>query len=303
MGRVLPFGPMSRTEARPAFRDASDSPGPIALLRQAIRDVVSRKRLIRYLAAAEMRKRGSDTILGNLWWILDPLLQMVVFVVFVTIIAQRPAPDYPLFILAAILPWKWFSAAITDATTSVVRQERLIRQIAFPKLVLPVATATAGVVGFAWGLVPLLGIMLLFADRISVHLLWIPLIAAVQYVWTLAVAILMSAANVFARDIGNVVSHVLRLWWLLSPGLYSLEALERLNVVQDNPAIATIAGLNPFAVLFEAYRSVIYGTPDGGPPGAPDLVALGLFLAASVVVLALCAILFKRVEPEFAKVL
>ena len=71
-----------------------------------------------------------------------------------------------------------------------------------------------------------------------------------------------------------------------------------------NPPLETAALLpGASAVLFEAYRSVIYGTPDGGPPGAPDLVALGLFLAASVVVLALCAILFKRVEPEFAKVL
>jgi ABC-type polysaccharide/polyol phosphate export permease len=64
-----------------------------------------------------------------------------------------------------------------------------------------------------------------------------------------------------------------------------------------------VAGLNPFAVLFEAYRAVIYGTPDGGPPVPPDLVSLFELLIASIVLIGLAAIFFKRVEPDFAKVL
>jgi ABC-type polysaccharide/polyol phosphate export permease len=228
---------------------------------------------------------------------------MIVYVIFVSIIARRPAVDYPLFIFAAILPWKWFSAVITDATTAVVRQDRLIRQIAFPKLVLPVATTTAGVVSFAWGLVPLALLLMLHPHRLSLMLLFIPLIAAVQFVFTLAAAILVSAANVFFRDLGNAASHALRLWWFLSPGLYSLAWLHELNVVQENPVIGFLAGLNPFAVLFENYRAVVYGSPDGGLPHAPDFVGLFLLLVASLILLALSVIFFKRVEPEFAKVL
>jgi ABC-type polysaccharide/polyol phosphate export permease len=280
--------------------------GPSALdhLRQGIADILSRRRLIRYLVLADMKKRGSDTVLGNLWWILDPLLQMIVYVIFVTVIAQRPAPDYPLFIFAAILPWKWYSAVINEASGSVVRHDRLIRQIAFPKLVLPVSTTTAGVVGFTWGLVPLLLLLLLHPHRMSAMIIWIPVIAAVQYVFALASAILISAANVFFRDLGNAVGHSLRLWWFLSPGLYSLQDLARVGFVRENPIIATLAGLNPFAVLFEAYRSVIYGGSDGvSPPHPPDLVALFILLVGSIAFLGLCIIFFKRVEPEFAKVL
>src|SRR5436190_19473129 len=102
------------------LRAVPGTPAPLALLGQAIQETASRRRLIRYLTAADMKKRGSDTILGNLWWILDPLLQLVVYVIFVSIIAARPAPDYPLFIFAAIVPWKWFSAVITDASSSVL---------------------------------------------------------------------------------------------------------------------------------------------------------------------------------------
>ena len=294
---------MLSTRARPAFRDTAGTPGPLHLLRQAVSEVTSRRRLIRYLVAADMKKRGSDTLLGNLWWILDPLLQMAVYVVFVSIIARRPAPDYPLFIFAAILPWKWYSAVVTDATGAVVRHASLIRQIAFPKLVLPISVATAGIVGFGWGLIPLVVIMLLHPGRFTAMILWIPVIAFVQYVFSIASAIFVSAANVFFRDLGNVVGHVLRLWWFLSPSLYSLAALDELHVVQQNPWLRTLAGANPFAVLFEAYRAVIYGTPDGGPPTAPNLTSLAVLLAGSAILVALVTIFFKRVEPNFSKVL
>jgi ABC-type polysaccharide/polyol phosphate export permease len=300
---VLPSGAMSQGEAAASIRHSSGSIPLLTLLRQGLGELLSRRRLVRYLVQAEMKKRGSDTVLGNLWWILDPLLQMVVYVVFITIIARNPAPDYPLFIFAAILPWKWYSAVMTDATLSVVRHDKLIRQIAFPKLVLPAATTVAGIVGFAWGMIPLLALMLLHPTRLSLMVLWLPVIAGVQFVFTLASAILVAAGNVFFRDLGNAVAHVLRLWWFLSPGLYSLSALQSHHFVQDNPIIGFLASCNPFAVLFEAYRAVIYGTPDGGLPHLPDFASLGWLLFGSFIFLGVCVILFKRVEPDFAKVL
>jgi ABC-type polysaccharide/polyol phosphate export permease len=294
---------MSAGEAAVSIRHSSGGESPVQLLRQGIADLLSRRRLVRYLVQAEMKKRGSDTVLGNLWWVLDPILQMIVYVIFISIIGRQGAPDYPLFIFAAILPWKWFSAVISDATTSVVRHDRLIKQIAFPKLVLPMSTTVAGVVGFVWGLVPLAILLALHQHRVSVMLLWLPVIAAVQFVFTLAVAILVSAANVFFRDLGNAIGHALRLWWFLSPGLYALQWLDDVKVIRDNPNLAFLAGLNPFAVLFEAYRAVIYGTPTGGLPHHPNLISIGFLLLGSLVLLAICTIFFKRVEPDFAKVL
>jgi ABC-type polysaccharide/polyol phosphate export permease len=289
-------------EAPAAFRHAAIRPGPVHSLREAIADIASRQRLVRYLVAADIRKKGADTLLGNLWWIIDPLLQMGVYVVFVSLILNVKTPDYPLFILAAILPWKWFTSSMTDATTSVVSQERLIKQIQFPKLVLPVAATLAGVVGFLFGLIPLSGIMLLFNDRISPFLLVVPVIAAVQFVFTLAMGVLVSAINVFFRDLGNVLRHVLRLWFYLSPALYGMAQLDASTTFQANPALRFAAHANPFAVLFESYRSVIYGAIDG-PPHAPNWIALALLLGASVILLALSTIAFKRLEPLYATVL
>jgi ABC-type polysaccharide/polyol phosphate export permease len=297
---------MSQGPAAVPLRHASDGDSPLALLRQGISDIFSRRRLIRYLVQADMKKRGSNTFLGNVWWVLDPLLQMTVYVILVAIIGRGlNRPDYPLFIFAAILPWKWYQSVVNDATNAVVNKDKLIRQIAFPKLVLPVSAATAGVVGFAWGMVPLGLLMLFFHERVQpLMLVWIPIIAVVQFAFTMASAILVSAANVFFRDLGNAIGHALRLWWFLSPGLYSLQNVRDIGVVQDNPIIGTLAGFNPFAVLFEAYRGVIYGGPDGvSPPHPPDVVSLLFLLGGSLAFLAVAVVLFKRVEPEFAKVL
>jgi lipopolysaccharide transport system permease protein len=301
---MVPFRPMSATSEIPAgFRNAAGNRGPLALVAEGIADIRSRRRLVRYLVQADVHKRGADTLLGNIWWVLDPLLQMVVYVVFVTIVVPRSTPDYPLFIFAAILPWKWFSASITDATASIVSQDQLIKQIQFPKLVLPVAAGTAGIVSFAFGTIALAMLMFFYQDRITLYLLFIPVIAVVQFVFTLAVSLLVAAGNVFFRDLGNVVGHVLRLWWFLSPGLYSLSNFDNIALFKEHHILRDLVNANPFAILFEAYRVVIYGTPEAPPNGPPNLPSLAALLVASLVLLAFTTIIFKRLEPNFAKVI
>ena len=288
---------MSATADAPAHsRRGAARPGPIGLLREAIVEVTQRRRLIRYLVQADVRKKGADTLLGNLWWVLDPLLQMAVYVVLVAVVFDRGGPDYPLFIFAAILPWKWFQSSVQDATTSVTGADRLIRQIQFPKLVLPVASACAGVVNFAFGLIPLAALILLvYRDRLSATLLLIPAIAVVQFFFNLAVAVALAALNVFYRDIGNLSRHALRLWFYLSPGLYAIEDLR--TATADIPVVGQLLLANPFAILFTAYRDVIYSEQ------LPEWTGLAALLVGSLVLLALTKLLFKRVEPAFAKVL
>ena len=98
---------------------------------------------------------------------------------------------------------------------------------------------------------------------------------------------------------------MLRLWWFLSPGLYSLASLDDIKFFKDHHILSTLANANPFAILFEAYRSVIYGTPmpGGKPSGPPNMELLAILLVASLVFLALSTMVFKRLEPNFAKVI
>jgi ABC-type polysaccharide/polyol phosphate export permease len=284
------------SEVPVSFRSSATQPGPFALIRDGLGEMVSRQRLINYLVRADIKKKGSDTFLGNLWWVIDPLLQMLVYVILVSVIFSRSTPDYPLFIFAAILPWKWFASIVNDGVTSVTNTERLIKQINFPKLVLPVSAVMAGVVNFVFGWIPLAGLLILFyADRASPWILALPVIAFVQLLFSLPVAILLGAVNVFYRDVGNLTRHLLRIWFYLSPGLYGFELINK--VTEKSHLAGRIMEMNPFATLFTAYRNVIY---DGVPPDWSSLVALSVF---SLALLAFAVLAFKRVEPSFAKVL
>jgi ABC-type polysaccharide/polyol phosphate export permease len=292
--------------ATPTFSSSAARPGPVGLIAEAATELWSRRQLVRYLVQADLKKKGADSLLGNLWWVIDPLLQMLVYVVLVTIIFQRNIEAYPLFIFAAILPWKWFTSAVGDAIVSVSAQDRLIKQVHFPKLVLPTAALSAGVANFVFGLIPLLAIMLLlYPHKLSPYLLFIAPIAVVQFVFTAAVGYVVAAVNVFYRDIGNVSRHVLRLWFYLSPALYGPVTIAQLG--ESHPTMFQFMQLNPFFTLFTAYRQVIYGTEtaNGGslPPGSPDWAGLGVLLVLSIGLVLLATVFFKRIEPTFAKVL
>jgi ABC-type polysaccharide/polyol phosphate export permease len=279
-----------------AFRSSAARPGAVTLVLQGWAEIWSRRRLIGYLARSDLKKKGSDTVLGNLWWIIDPLLQMMVYVVLVDFIFHKSVPDYPLFIFCAILPWKWFTSSTYDAVTSVVGQERLIKQIHFPKIILPVSSTVAAVANFIFGLIPLFSLLLIFySSRATWHVIFIPFIAVVQFFFTLAFCMAVSAINVFFRDIGNVVRHFMRLWFYLSPGLYALTELQ--TEMKNNQVVWFAVNINPWTWIFESYRQVIYYGL------YPYWFKLFGILIGSLVFLALSTYLFKRVEPAFAKVL
>ncbi len=113
--------------------------------------------------------------------------------------------------------------------------------------------------------------------------------------FTIGVAVLSSALTVFYRDVGNVATHVLRLWFYLSPALYSADQVTKF--AGDQTWVATVFGLNPFSVLFQAYQAVIYHGSQ------PAWGALGLLLVGSLGLLVACMYVFQRVERAFAKVL
>ena len=283
-------------DAPAAFRTTAARPGPIGLLREAISDIRSRWRLIRYLAQADLKRTGADTVFGNLWWVLDPVLQMAVYSLLVTVVFQRSLEAYPLFIFAALLPWKWLSTVVSDAISSVTGQERLIKQIAFPKIILPSAGMVAGTAHFVFGLIPLAVMLLvIYPSHLSAYVLLIPAVAVVQFVFTFAFGLIVAALNVFFRDVGNLARHVLRLWFYLSPALYGADTVAKLST--HHPTIAKVMHLNPMFAILESYRDVVYYGR------MPDFALLGAVLGGSLILLVFGAIFFKRLEPAFAKVL
>jgi ABC-type polysaccharide/polyol phosphate export permease len=303
-----------------AFRSSATRPGALTLVLTAARDVWSRRRLIGYMVRAEVKKKGANTVLGNLWWVIDPLLAAGVYVIVMSLIFSRNIPDFALFLLAALVPFKWFTATIGDTTSSVRSQVSLIKQIQFPKIVLPIVAAGAEVVNFGFALVVLIAIMVLgpivglLDNHLSVMLLWVPLIAAVQFVFAVGIAVILSAVTVFYKDVGIFVGHLMRLLFWLSPVLWTFDLLNDGRGAALRDALGDVGinllQYNPIAILLSSYRHVIYGKVEvqngvdvWTGPVPPDLLLLAgvLLLGAGLCVAA--ALVFKRLEPSFAKVL
>ena len=269
--------------------------GPISSLVDTIGELWLRRNLVRQLVRRELGRSSANTLLGNLWWILDPLLQLAIYVLLVGVLFERALPDYALFVFAALLPWKWFSSSMMASLGSVVGRERIIRQVPFPKIVLPVSSIMVHTVHLGFGLVILLVAMaILYPYRISGTLLWVPLIAIVQLVLTLAVGIMLSAINVFYRDLTNLMRHALRLGFYLSPVLYGASLVEE---KVHSEFLVVLYRLNPFVTLLESYRAAIYYGQ------SPEVLQLYAVLIASIFMLLAALVLFRRAEPTFAKVL
>jgi lipopolysaccharide transport system permease protein len=252
------------------------------------------RQLVVDLARAELKRENARLVLGAMWWIADPLLQMVVYTILVSVIFARTLPDYPLFVLAALIPWKGLSASITTGCSAITGNERIVRQLAFPRIVLPVARLAAQLWRLVIALVVMVALMLLlWPDRVSLALVWLPVLAVAEVILLLPFVIALSAATVFVRDLANLMRHVMRLALYLSPVLYGMDQL-----VQRVPrSIGVAYELNPVAVLLEAYRDVAYHAT------APAATSLLLPVGVGLLLLPPALAWFGHVERHFGKLL
>lgn len=269
--------------------------GALGSIAESLVALVQRRRLIWYLADSSLRSKGENSLFGNAWLIIDPTLQLAIYYLLVGVILRRPEPAFPLFLFAAILPWRWFTQAITSSTESVRRMGKVMQQIVFPQIVLPFASIGASLGSFVFGFIPLLALYAVYQDRISAWILALPLVMIVQLLWTLPLAIILSAANVFYGDISNLVKHFLRLAFYLSPALFSYDKL--LEAAESYPLVVQILHMNPMAWVLIAYRDLLYYGR------SPDWFGLLVVGALSIPFTLLSIYIFNRLSPGFAKVL
>ncbi len=259
-------------------------------LRQALKALQGCYELILYLTISQLKQAHQNLVLGYIWWFLNPLLWMIVYWLLVAGIFKRGEPNYPLFLLCAILPWRAFVTSIGQSMTCLSGQERLIKQIPFPKAVLPLSVVLANTVNLAFGLIFLVFIAVMaFGVQLTPYVLLLPLIAIVQVTFTLGLALLLSILATYFADLQNFMQFFTRIWLYLSPALY---AVERVPV-----RFRTLYMLNPFAPIFTSYRDVfMYGR-------APDWFWLGVAAMIALMTLFIGFWFFAREESRIVKVI
>jgi lipopolysaccharide transport system permease protein len=249
--------------------------------------------LIVSLVARDLKARYRGSVLGFFWSFVNPLLLLLVYSFVFTVVLPGVHPPelepFGLFMFCGILPWAWFSSSLLEAANVLISGSNLIRKVLFPAEVLPIVTVFAGLAHFCLGL-PILAASLAYY-RVSVtptDLLWFPVIVLIQLVLTLGLALLLSALTVHFRDIRDLLTNLLTLWFFATPIIYPLSQVpERLRWYLN---------LNPFTHLAVSYQAVLF--TEGRFTEWPRLLAVG---AASLLVLALGYFVFDRLRDTLAE--
>jgi lipopolysaccharide transport system permease protein len=245
------------------------------------------RELLWVLTERDIKVRYKQTVLGAAWAVIQPVMLMIVFSIFFGRLAGVPSDGlpYPVFAYCALLPWTFFSNALTSSAASVVGLANLISKVYFPRLIVPLASIGSWLVDFLIASLILLGLMLYYEIGWTMNLLAVPLLLFGVIVAALGAGTLLSALTVAYRDFRYVIPFMMQFWMFATPVVYPASLV---------PARwQWLIELNPMTGLIEGFRSAFLGRPF-------DVVAIGLSLGVSIVMLLVAVAYFERVERRFA---
>jgi lipopolysaccharide transport system permease protein len=295
---TTPGLPETEESVAEAFRRDEQGPPPPARFHKrkswtaTYHEVWEYREVLYFLVLRNLKIRYRQTILGGAWSVLQPLALMGLFlVIFERLIAVgSEGVPYPLFALAALVPWGLFSQSLTLAAPSVVGDMNLVSKVYVPRLLIPLSAIGALVVDFLITLAILFVVMAIYSTSPDLSALaWIPSMTLLVLVTSVAVGVWLSALMVMYRDVRAIVPFLVQVLLFVTPVAYST------SLVPDRWLI--VYGLNPMASVVEGFRSGLLGTD---PPAARMLAA------STIVAFALLGAglsYFRRVDGIFADVI
>jgi lipopolysaccharide transport system permease protein len=256
------------------------------------------RELLFFLAWRDVKVRYRQTVLGAAWAVLQPAMTVLVFTVFFGRMGGMAAGvehgdnklAYPLFVLAGLLPWTFFTAALTSASNSVVASERLITKIYFPRLAVPFAAVGASIIDFLVGCGLLVLMMAWYGVGPSWQLLAAPLIFAIILTTAAGAGTMLSALTVNYRDFRYLIPFMVQMGMFATPTIY-LRPGPNLSFAQS-----LLLTINPMTGLITAFRSCVLGDQAGPIPWAQ----VGVSAVCAAVVFVTGCLYFRKVEDGFA---
>lgn len=236
-----------------------------------LREVWQARELLYFLVWRDVKVRYKQTVLGIGWSVLQPFLTMVVFTIFFGRLAKVPSDGvpYPLFSLAALVPWTYFATAASNGAASLVGSQHLVAKVYFPRILVPLAAVLMPVVDLVVSFGMLIVLMAWYHVAPTPAIVALPLYAALGVLTAFAVTLWTSALTVRYRDARYVLPFVIQIWLFISPVAYPASMVPE----RWRPMYA----LNPMATVVEGFRSSLLGTP---APGAMAVIALVTVAAA-----------------------
>ena len=218
---------------------------------ELIRDTYRYRELIWALAMRDLTVRYKRSVLGFLWALLNPALLMLVFTVIFSTLMRFNIPHYSIFLLSVLLPWTFFSQCLAYAVESVVGNAELIKKVAVPKLVFPVAAVLSNAINLMLSLIPLVVLVPLLNHPLHWTWFYLPVPLLALTIFTLGATFFLATANVYYRDVAHIIQVVIQAWFYVTPIIYSLDFFpEKYRwIFKLNPLVYLLNGFSLICLL------------------------------------------------------
>lgn len=235
--------------------------------------------------------RYKQTAIGVAWVVLQPLLMMLIFTAVFGRMAKVPSDGvwYPVFSLTALLPWQYFSQAVSRAGESVVANSRIVSKIYFPRLWLPLAMVVSPLVDFALSMTLLFGLIIYAGIPLTWKIVTLPGFIFLAMLMALGISLFTSALHAKYRDVGHALPFIMQIWMYLTPIVYPA------SLVPEE--WRWLYGLNPMAGVVEGFRWAVLGRTSPDPMVIIEsVVVIGVVIGAGL-------IYFRKMERQFADII
>lgn len=216
-----------------------------------IKELYAYREMIASLIKRELRGKYKASVLGFLWTLMNPLLQMLVYIVVFSFILKSGIENFPIFLFVSLVPWNFFSISVTSGSTCVINQENLIKKIYFPRVILPISYVTSMFINMLLTFVVIFAVLLLTGYGLNLlAICFLPLIMIIEYILALGICMITSALAVYFRDLEYIMGIITMAWMYLTPILYTADMVPE--------SIRTVFNLNPMTPIIEAYQQILY---------------------------------------------
>ena len=254
---------------------------------QLMKNLYSYRELLKSNVKKEIRGKYKGSFLGILWSFLNPLLQVAVYAIVFPYIMRVETPNYLQYLIVGIIPWTFFITVINQGMIAVRINAGIIKKVYFPREILPISVAISGLVNFFISCIIVLIFCVFGGLGISWHLILLPLIALIQFIFTLGLVLALSAINIYIKDTEYIVQFIINMLFYATPILYPATLFPE--------KIRWVLYLNPLTGIIDAYRDIFMYHQ------MPGLMSILYLVVVAVIIFFVGLAIFRKLEKGFAE--
>ena len=210
-----------------------------------------------------------NSVLGVLWSFLYPLLQIAVYAIVFPLIMRSNMENYTVFVCCGLIPWNFFSTAISRSSFTMIENGNILKKVYFPREILPISVVTSEAVNFVISTIIILAFVLGTGMGLTWYVIFYPVILLIQYILLIGISLFVSSITVYFRDLQHFIGIALQLLFYATPIVYAT------NIIPES--YQWILRLNPMTFIIDGYRSIFYYQQQ------PDFISLGITLLVSLI--------------------